>query len=442
MIYYEMKMKPFISLISKQPRLYACLALATATFAVYCPILFNNFLFYWDDQWVVMNRYTESGLGLANIWAIFSEYYHGQYAPLNEMTYLLLYSVFGYNPFWFHLTSMLMHIICVCLVFHIVLRLLILYGDNAGAKSLPIAFFTALIFAIHPMNVESVAWMSASKVLVYALFYLLATNMFISLLAKRKTRYYIYTLLLFICSFFGKEQAVSFPVWMALVMLMLNSKIKLNKLNILWISLPFFLLSLFFGYVTMMSQAVTGGGILSNAATYPLWQRFIFGCYSLFEYLFKCIFPFKLSYLYPFPSVIGGRLPSWLFVYPSLLAVGVFCLWKYLKRPAIMYGLLFFVINIAVALHIIPLSRFAIIADRYVYISSIGMAFIIACGIVTFWQRIKVRKLFVAGISAYLLFLGAYAHTRTYVWHDTDSLKKEIRELIQQREDYLKRFTK
>jgi anaerobic C4-dicarboxylate transporter len=100
--------------------------------------------------------------------------------------------------------------------------------------------------------------------------------------------------------------------------------------------------------------------------------------------------------------------------------------------------MLFFVIHIAVALHIIPLSRFAIIADRYVYISTIGLAFIISHGIVTLWQRIskKVRKLFVAGIFAYLLFLGAYAHTRTYVWHDTDNLKKEIRELIQQREDY------
>jgi hypothetical protein len=251
--------KKLISLISKQPRLYACLALAIVTFAVYCPILFNNFLFHWDDQWVVMNRYTESGLGFANIWAIFSEYYHGQYAPLNEMTYLLLYSVFGYNPFWFHFASMLIHIACVCLVFHTVRRLLVLCGDAVNNKYTIIAFFTALIFAIHPMNVESIAWMSASKVLVYALFYFLATNMFILFLEKRKTRYYIYTLLLFACSFFGKEQAVSFPVWMVLVILILNNKNKLKKLNILWILVPFFLLSLFFGYVTMRSQAVTGG---------------------------------------------------------------------------------------------------------------------------------------------------------------------------------------
>jgi hypothetical protein len=109
-------------------------ALIATTVIVYCPILFNDFLFLWDDQWVVINRYTEGGLNLWNLWYIFSEYYHGQYAPFNELLYLLLYSAFGYTPFWFHLAGMLLHIACACLVFHIVRRLLFL-GVYAHART-------------------------------------------------------------------------------------------------------------------------------------------------------------------------------------------------------------------------------------------------------------------------------------------------------------------
>jgi hypothetical protein len=422
-------------------RLSYFFVLAVATFAVYCPILFNDFLFYWDDQWVVMNRYTESGLSFWSIQQILSEYYHGQYAPFNELMYLLLYSAFGYTPFWFHLASLLLHIACVCLVCRIVCRLLFLRTGTKDNKYRLIAFITALIFAIHPVNVESIAWVSASKVPVYSIFYLLACNAFISFIEKGKIKYYIYTLLLFVCSFFGKEQAVTFPVCALIIVLILNNDrlkgMKLKRLNFLWTLLPFFLLALYFGYVTMRSQAVTGAGMLSNAVTYPLWQRFFFGCYSLFEYLLKSVFPFKLSYIYPFPSVVGAPLPSWLLFYPCLLAIIITGLWKFLRHPVIMYGLLFFVIHIAVTLHIIPLSRFAIVADRYAYLSCIGTAFVISFGIVTVWERVKgkVRILFWTVLSAYLLFMGVYAHARTYIWHDTDSLKKELREKLELRKE-------
>jgi len=148
--------------------------------AVYFPILGNDFLYYWDDQWVVINVYTEGGLNVQNLWAIFSEFYHGQYAPLNESLYLILYTTFGYKPFWFHLASLLLHAANVLLVYACIFRLLELSRKIVIEHKQLIAFFTALIFAVHPFNVESVAWMSASKVLVYSFFYLLATYTFLN----------------------------------------------------------------------------------------------------------------------------------------------------------------------------------------------------------------------------------------------------------------------
>ena len=171
-------------------------------FLVYYPILSNQLLDYWDDQWVVMNHYTESGINIQNIWNILTEFYHGQYAPFNEFLYLFLYTAFGYNPFVFHLASLLIHVINSCLVFILLKKILILSGKVELIKVQMIAFITALIFCIHPFNVESVAWMSASKIIVYALFYFLATYTFLLFLERGKIRFYIYTIILFTFSFF------------------------------------------------------------------------------------------------------------------------------------------------------------------------------------------------------------------------------------------------
>lgn len=300
-----------------------------------------------------------------------------------------------------------------------------------------VSFITALFFCIHPFNVESVAWMSASKVLVYALFYLLATYTFLLYLENRKIKYYIYTSILYFFSFLGKEQAVVFPLWLLLIYWLLNYELQDKKV---WLKvLPFFLLSLILGIITIYSQYADGGGFLSNNDNYPLWQRIVFACYSFLEYLFKIIFPFKLSYLYPFPAAVGDSLPNWMIIYPAIILITIASLWKFLTHWPIAFGMLFFTIHIIVALHIIPLSRFAIVADRYAYLSVIGIGFIIVYGLVELLRSIKKKNrinLFTVLFISYLLYLGVYAHQRTYTWYNVDTLKKELRELLKQRNDY------
>jgi len=382
-----------------------------------------------------MNDYTISGLNGQNLWAIFTEFYHGQYAPLNESLYLILYTGFGYRPFWFHLASLLLQIANVVLVYACIFRLLELSKKVVVEYKQLVAFFTALIFAVHPFNVESVAWMSASKVLVYSFFYLLATYTFLIYLKRNKLQYYFLALLLFICSFLGKEQAVSFPLWMLLIYWLTGYSFKNKKL---WFTVtPFLLLSAAFGIITVLSQ--TGGSSLFDKDGYPIWQRMVYACYTFTEYFLKSVFPFKLSYLYPFPSVVGDPLPQWLLLYPALLTVLLLAFWKPIVRHKIwIFCLLFFVIHIAVALHIVSLSRFTVVADRYVYTASIGACLLIAYYAVRFikeWKGYWKTGLSLA-FGAYLLYFGIYANIRSRVWHDTDSLKKEIRELLKERNDY------
>jgi hypothetical protein len=423
-------------LFTDKSKKYLCPALiAACVILVYFPITGNGFLYYWDDQWVVMNHYTGSGFTRANVCAILTEFYHGQYAPFNELFYLILYSLFGYDPFPFHLACLLLHIANACLVY-CCFRLLL----EAGAKiktenGTLVAFLTAMIFAVHPFNTEAVAWISASKVLVYALYYLMASFCFLLYLKRGKFRYYIFTLALFIFSFLGKEQAVTFPVWMLLLYWMTGRSFRDKEI---WLqAAPFFILALVFGIITMLSQS-DGKSIISQGATYPLWQRFVYACYTFSEYFHKTLFPCKLSYLYPFPSLAGEPLPGWLLIYPSLLILLALSFGKsVLSNKVLLFSLLFFLIHIAVALHIISLSRFAVVADRYAYIATVGIAFALSFYAV---RRIreggKYGKVAIVLLACYLLYMGIYSNRRSRVWHDTDTLKKEIRELLKEREDY------
>jgi len=168
----------------------------------------------------------------------------------------------------------------------------------------------------------------------------------------------------------------------------------------------------------------------------------VYACYAFAEYLNKSVLPFKLSYLYPFPSLADEPLPRWLLLYPPLLAVLFFAFWKQIVTQRIwVFCLLYFLIHIAVALHIISLSRFAVVADRYAYIATIGACFPIAYYGIHFtkkWKGTKKMALVVA-LSACLLYFGVYANIRSRVWHDSDSLKKELRELIQKKNEYEER---
>jgi len=408
--------------------------LIVSAFAVYYPVLGNDFLYSWDDQWVVINQYTENGFTLWNLKAIFTEFYHGQYAPLNELFYVILYAIFGYQPFWFHLSSLLLHIANALLVYVCICRLLKLSQKIAVEHKRTIAFFTALILTIHPFNVESVAWMSASKVLVYSFFYLLATYSFFNYLKQGKLKHYLLALFLFVCSLLGKEQAVSFPLWILLIYWVTGHSIKNRKV---WLAaIPFLVLSLAFGIITILSQT---GGSLFEQEGYPIWQRIVYACYSFTEYLLKSVFPFKLSYIYPFPSLAGDPLPLWLLLYPMLLTILLLAFWKSVISHKIWtFSLLFFGIHIAVALHIVSLSRFTVVADRYAYMSTIGTCFILAYYSVYFIKKWKgYRKTgLIAVLSAYLLYFGIYTNIRSRVWYNTDSLKKEIRELLKERNDY------
>lgn len=263
--------------------------------------------------------------------------------------------------------------------------------------------------------------------------FLIGLLFYLKYVETQRMKYWFFTFLFFILSFGAKEQAVVMPVILIVIDFALKRNFKDTKI---WIEkIPFFLLALAFSVVTVLSQGPINP---SDPNSYPMYQRIVFASYSLFEYFTKLVLPVKLSYLYPFPNQIGEALPIRFWIYPAAIAITAVGFWSYLKRkPWMLFALAWFVAGLLPALHIVSLARFAIIADRYVYLSAIGVFFGMAYLLdIVFVQRKKYLSILIMGICLYVITLGAYAFNRTKVWYNTDTLKKELREQLKQRNDY------
>lgn len=404
-----------------------------AIIAVFYPVFTHQFLYYWDDQWMVMNSMTEGGLAWNNITSIFGKFYGGQYAPVVHSYFAAIYSFFGYNATAFHTGSLLLHIANTFLLFVVLKRLLTANNRFDERTSDWLSFGAVLLFAIHPMNVEAIAWISAVKIPLYIFFFLTGTLFYQNYIQKKNYVFFALSVLAFILSCLSKEQAVACPFWLLFIDWAMGRNLKKWRI---WVEkVPFFIVAFAYGCVTMYAQS-NGAFFIPQKETYPFWQRIVFGAYSYVEYVTKTLFPFKLLYLYPFPVPMGYQLPTWLLFYPLLLVVVAIIGKEYLKKWYVIFTILFFTIPLITALHVISIPRFAIVADRYVYLSSAGITFLLIylffCGLKK-WPKYK--TMLWAGAICYTLYLGIYSNIRIRAWYDTETLKTEIKELLKQRND-------
>lgn len=426
-------------------RCLCALLLVAVVTAIYHPMLQHAFLLSWDDEWMVLNDYTFSW-SWQNLWRILSEYYTGQYSPLNQMIYTLIYKLAGKDPLFFHAMSFSLHTLNVLLLFCLTEAFITasLSGRLRSATlalprregpvadfSLPAAFVTALLFAVHPLQVEAVAWISASKVLLYTTFYLVAMGCYLLYVGRQKSRYYYLALLAFVLSFGGKEQAVMLPFALLWADWLLHRNLKEAAL---WFEkLPFLLIALVFCYVTIRSHASTERGILSEEAVYPLFQRLALGAYALTEYLAKTLLPIHQLFFYPIPFRIGDPLPFRFYCYPVFLVVMGLSLWPLLKKRAIWAGGSFFLLHIALVLHIVPMSRFTVVADRYLYLAGPGLFFLLALTLLHVVRRVRRPRWIWIPFLLYLISLGSASYYRVQVWKNDATLKKEITLLLEKR---------
>jgi tetratricopeptide (TPR) repeat protein len=346
------------------------------TFAVFFNTLGAGFV-NWDDHgYLWLNSLIQPLSGEA-VAGMFTGHTCGNYSPLVVLTYSIEH-IFdpvvkpgamvadNFNPFTYHLTNVLLHLGATAMSFFLFRAL--------GLRSWALGIATVL-FGIHPMRSESVAWVTERKDVLYGLFYIGALFSYWKFLSEPagKTRWMVWTVVLGVLSYFSKIQAVSLPL--SLICLDYYHGRDIRSWRV-WIEKShFWLLSLVIGLVGLHFLDVAEG--FKDTGYSPL-ERFFFATYSLFNYLLKLVAPFDLSAYYPYPE--KGALPVLYYVTPLALAGIGWWVWKSAGNGrTIVFAFLFFLVNIMFVLQFKGAGK-AFMADRFTYIPYLGLFFALAHG--------------------------------------------------------------
>ncbi len=383
-------------------------AIAISFIALY-PTL-NNGWVNWDDEEYVLNNPMVHEISASSISTMFTtSQVQATYTPLVLLSWALDYSIAGADAQVFHTTNLLYHLLNIALVFWLIL-LLVGRPDVAG--------ITALLFGMHPMHLEVVAWISARKDLVYALFYLLGLIAYVYYIKRpeRKVKYYVLCLLFFVLSLFSKGIAVTFPVilltidyWMA----------RSGWRKLLVEKLPFFALSIGFGLLAVAMQQE--GAAMEALGEHSFIENLFVGAYGLVLYCIKVMVPYPLSGFHPYPYAAGAQVP-W-YIYAAIVpALGLlFLTYKGAKKHRVIgFGMAFFLLSIAPLLQVLSFGS-AVIAERYTYLAYIGLFLIIAMAFRHWFQH----RTHVLGKVLLVVYLGAMAFltfTHSFTWKSGESL--------------------
>ncbi|SDY63799.1 MULTISPECIES: hypothetical protein [Rhodonellum] len=407
---------------------------------VFFPTFFNDFQLAWDDTWQLLENPLVHDISFDYIFYHFTHFWHQQYSPVNSIFYSGIVLLFGMKATVFHSACLLIHVCNTMLVYGIVRKLVLRFLPSApNSKINAFGFFTALIFAIHPLQVESVAWISASKILLYAFFTLTALWCYIRYIRTMHFPWLIAVGLAYAIGFGSKEQAIILPLNLMLFDYVFGRFKDLTWKNtltsrVLLEKTPFLLLALAFWYFSWINNNV---GINPDVG-YPFYQRFIFGMHSFVEYIFRFLAPAKLYFFHPFPISPGESLPLYYWGYLVLVGIIGYFVWDNYRKgnQLVVFGFLFFLINLLLVLHIIPLPRPVISADRYMYLSMAGIALVLV------WQldqwltsHTKAKVPLLAVCCTWFLFLGIQTYFRTADWKDSESTKSNVIELIDKKRE-------
>jgi tetratricopeptide (TPR) repeat protein len=346
--------------------LWISLALLVATLAVYSPVHDFEFTNYDDPDYVTDNPQVRNALTSTGVVWAFTTSFAANWFPITWLSHMLDVQLFGLSSGMHHLTNVLLHAAASLLLFLLLLR-------STGARW-PSAF-VAFVFALHPLHVESVAWVAERKDVLSALFWFATLLAYVHYVERPSASRYALVILLFCCGLMSKPMAVTLPFVALLLdwwpLRRLSRKSVMEKL-------PLFALSLAASVVTYIVQQ-RGGAVLSTD-NIPLALRIGNAIVSYVVYLGEFFWPAKLAVFYPYPS----ELPLWQPIAATLLLAGITAL--ALRRRYLTVGWLWYLGTLVPVIGIVQVGVQSH-ADRYTYIPAIGIAIMLAWGAEELVQR-------------------------------------------------------
>jgi len=379
-------------------------AILAVTFVVYLPSLGNGFL-NWDDNFYVTDNPV---VAHPTLHGILTQNLGGNYHPLTMATLALNYRISGLDAGSYHWLNLLFHLANTALVFFFVRAL-------SGGR-LWTSVVTALFFGIHPMHVESVAWISERKDVLYAFFYLIALLTYLRYLEGGR-RWLVATWIAFVLSVASKPAAVVLPLTLLLIDWFRRRPLRASALLE---KIPFFAVSIAAGALTFTAQKSVGA--MHGELWSPL-QKILFASVGTLMYVGKLFVPIHLSAVYPLPATSSTHYPAFYYWAPVLVLAGlaVAVIVGRRARP-LLFGVAFFFINIVLVLQLVSVGA-ALLAERYTYVPYIGLLLALAWWLDEPKGSPQARwKPAIAGICAVLLPLSlVQTWNRSPVFHDPET---------------------
>ncbi len=369
------------------------------TFLVYIKLLGFGAI-SWDDPEMVFKNLDVKQFQLS---AFFQKHYVGNYIPFTMLLHALNWFFFQDWSGGHHLVSILIHLFNGILVFKL--------SEKLFQKQIA-SLTVMLVFLLHPLQIESVAWISETKTLLSATFFLISIIFYLRFLDQQNWRLYALSFLSFGISSLSKPSVLLLPF----VLFLIESLIIKNKpMQAMLRALPFLCLSVIMAYVTYQSQSADL--FINHAHEFNYLVRGGYAGYAIFSYLMLFVIPLQLSVIYPYPVLNAMNIGfGYVFIVLILVALG-YCFYK--KKNQLAFGLLFFLCSIALMLQFIPFGE-TLFADRYMYLAIIGLAWVVGF-------LLNKLKIYQKGIYLFLLCLGAFlSYGRLNVWHDSLYLYEDI----------------
>lgn len=366
----------------------------------------------WDDTSHITQNVFIRSLTLTNVRAMFTEPVAKLYCPLTWLSFAIDYRIWERDPFGYHLTNLLLHVANTLLVLVLTYRLL----RDRAQHAIPVALLTAALFGVHPLRVESVAWATERKDVLFAFFFLLGLLTYFRWATGRRRSAYWTCFGCFIASALSKSTAVTFPVVLLMLDFFWSRRVALGE------KIPFFIVGAIIIAVTFVAQASGKGETVAGAEVIPLWARLgLVGYCSLF-YVKKFFWPTHLSAIYPAFDEMGWTPMTAVGYLLAFVAVTVAVVALRKRAPVLLPSWLFYLITLSPTIGLVPVG-IHVVADRFSYLPLLGMLLTVSVGIVAIGQRSRAAQLAVGGISvALLVTLTALSARRTVVWANTETV--------------------
>jgi protein O-mannosyl-transferase len=401
-----------------------CIFLVIATLAIYWQVLGHDFSNLDDPKYVTKNFHVQAGLSLDNIKWAFTTVYFSYWIPMTWLSHIIDFQLFGLNPKGHHLTSLLIHIANALILFGVLLKM-------TGA--LWRSGLVAALFALHPLNVESVVWIAERKNVLSTFFWILTLGAYAHYVKKPTIKKYGLVALFLALGLMSKPMLVTLPFVLLLLdywplerwkpdrqtgAKQIENPISLSRL--IWEKAPFFLMVVGSSITVFILQKM--GGAVKSIEAFPLEDRIINALVSYLSYLQKMIWPSELSVFY---AHAGNTLPVWKGLVSAALII-VFTAWvirKIWRIPYLAVGWFWYLGTLVPVIGIVQIGEQAM-ADRYAYVPLIGIFIIVAWGVPDLLARWNHREKAPTLFAGLVVALMVATSTQVAFWKNDIKLFK------------------